>query len=145
MTIKDVLSRSELFSELSPEILLEIATICREINLPKGEFLFRVGDESRDLFILSNGAVDLGYGELSGDDATGGAIREPGEVIGWGALAGEANYRMINAICIQDTGLIKVEGLALMNLLERSSAAGFAFLRKLLAIILNRIVSLTAT
>jgi CRP-like cAMP-binding protein len=144
VTIQDCLSRSELFSELPAETLLEIAAVSREINVAKGEFLFRIGDRSKDIFILMEGAVSLGYGELSVDEPTGGAITETGEVIGWGALAGEANYRMINAICAQDTRLITIDGLALMNLLERRSAAGFIFLRKLLGIILNRIVSLAA-
>jgi CRP-like cAMP-binding protein len=143
-TVQECLGRSELFSELPAEALIEIAAACREIAVAKGEFLFRIGDRSKDIFILAEGAVSLGYGEMSGEDPTGGAITETGEVIGWGALAGEANYRMINAVCVQNTRLITVEGAALMNLLERRSAVGFLFLRKLLGIILNRIVSLAA-
>jgi CRP-like cAMP-binding protein len=143
--IPDLLRGSEPFSELPAETLDEIARICREIKIPKGEFVFRIGDRSKDLFILAEGAVDLGFGEMSPDESTGGAIRESGEVFGWGALVGETNYRTINAICTQETRLIAVDGAVLMALLERSSAAGFAFLRKLLAIMLNRVVSLAAT
>jgi len=43
------------------------------------------------------------------------------------------------------TQLIIVDGAELMNLLEGHPAAGFRFIRKLLAIILNRIVAMTAT
>ena len=143
MTTTEFLSRSELFSELSMETLGEIASICREITLGKGEFVFRIGDPSKDLFILVEGVVDLGFGARSADGSAEGAIRESGDVFGWGALVGETNYRMINAICVQETRLVAVDGLALMNLLEASSG-GFTFLRKLLAIILNRMVSLAA-
>ena len=143
MNTTEFLSRAELFSDLSAETLAKVASICREVTLPKGEFVFRIGDPSKDLFILAEGIVDLGFGAMSADGSTEGAIREPGDVFGWGALAGQTNYRMINAISVQETRLVVVDGLALMNLLEASSG-GFAFLRKLLAIILNRMVSLAA-
>jgi toluene monooxygenase system ferredoxin subunit len=145
MVTADWLRGSEPFSELPAETLAEIASLARELKFPKGEFVFRIGDHSKDLFILAQGAVDLGFGEMSPDDSGGGAIREAGEVFGWGALVGETNYRTINAICTQETRLIAVDGAALLALLERSASAGFAFLRKLLAIILNRVVSLAAT
>ena len=87
--------------------------------------------------------MDLGFGATTPDGSAAGAIRESGDVFGWGALVGETNYRLINAICLQQTRLVTVDGLALMNVLEGSSG-GFVFLRKLLGIILNRIVSLAA-
>jgi putative ABC transport system ATP-binding protein len=143
VTTTDLLSRSELFSDLSKETLAEIAILCREITLAKGDFVFRIGDPSKELFILAEGCVDLGFAAVAADEPMGGAIRESGDVFGWGALVGEANYRLINAICVRQTRLITVDGLALMNLLE-GSPGGFTFLRKLLGIVLNRIVSLAA-
>jgi toluene monooxygenase system ferredoxin subunit len=143
VTTTDLLSQSELFSDLSNETVAEIARLCREITLAKGEFVFRIGDPSKELYILAEGCVDLGFGATTAEGSTAGAIRESGDVFGWGALVGETNYRLINAICLQQTRLVTVDGLALMNLLEASSG-GFVFLRKLLGIILNRIVSLAA-
>ncbi len=126
-------------------MLAEIAAICRERKLSKGEYVFRIGDLSKDLFILAEGAVDLGFGELSAEEAAGGAIRDAGDVFGWGALVGETNYRTINARCIQETRLVTIDGVSLMNLLEARSAIGFTFLRKLLGIIFNRVVSIAAS
>jgi CRP-like cAMP-binding protein len=143
VTTADLLSQSEVFSELSDETLAEIARLCREIALAKGEFVFRIGDPSKELYILAQGCVDLGFGATTADSSTAGAIREPGDAFGWGALVGENNYRLINAVCLEQTRLVTIDGLALMRLLEVSSG-GFAFLRKLLGIILNRIVSLAA-
>jgi toluene monooxygenase system ferredoxin subunit len=143
VTTTDLLSQSELFTDLSNETVAKIARLCREITLAKGEFVFRIGDPSKELYILAEGSVDLGFAATTAEGSTGGAIRDCGDVFGWGALVGETNYRLINAICLQQTRLIAVDGLALMNLLEASSG-GFAFLRKLLGIILNRIVSLAA-
>ena len=144
MTVTDCLRCSEPFAELSADTLAEIAAICREITLSKGEYVFRIGDQSKDLFILEQGAVDLGFGELSAEDSTAGAIRDSGDVFGWGALVGETNYRTINARCIQETRLIIIDGVALMNLLEARPTVGFTFLRKLLGIIFNRVVSIAA-
>jgi toluene monooxygenase system ferredoxin subunit len=145
VTVKDLLSRSEPFSALPADTQLEIVAVCREIGLSKGQFVFRLGEPSKDLFVLAEGSVGLGFGEVSAEESSGGALSDPGEVIGWGALVGATNYRMINAICVEDTRLVAIEGLALMSLLERSPAAGFAFLRKLLTTIFNRMVSLAAT
>ena len=105
--------------------------------------MFRIGDPSKELYILAEGCVDLGFGATTAEASTAGAIREAGDVFGWGALVGETNYRLINAVCLEQTRLVTIDGLALMRLLERSSG-GFSFLRKLLGIILNRIVSLAA-
>jgi CRP-like cAMP-binding protein len=143
VTTTDLLRHSELFSDLANETVAEIARLCREITLAKGEFVFRIGDPSKELYILAEGCVDLGFGATTADGSTAGSIGEPGDVFGWGALVGETNYRLINAICLQQTRLVTVDGLALMNVLEGSSG-GFVFLRKLLGIILNRIVSLAA-
>jgi CRP-like cAMP-binding protein len=82
---------------------------------------------------------------ISVEESKPGTIREPGEFFGWGALAGEGNYRLINAMAVQETRLIILDGVALMNLLEGQPAAGFQFTRKLLAIVLNRIVTMAAT
>ena len=145
MTVTDCLRRSEPFAELPADTLAEIANICRDLKLSKGEYVFRMGDASKNLFILAEGAVALGFGELSADDSTGGAIRDSGDVFGWGALVGETNYRMINARCVQETRLVTVDGGALMNLLEERSAIGFTFLRKLLGIIFNRVILIAAS
>jgi toluene monooxygenase system ferredoxin subunit len=145
VTIKELLSRSEPFAALPAETLVHVAGICREINFSKGEFVFRIGEPSKELFIVVEGSVDLAFGEVSPDESSAGAITEPGEVVGWGALVGTTNYRMINAVCVQNTRLLAIDGLALMNLLERSPSAGFTFLRKLLTTIFNRMISLAAT
>ena len=145
MTIRELLGRSELFCELPVVVLNEIGAICREIKVSRGEVIFRIGDVSQDVFILAEGSVELGYGSISVDESKPGTIREPGEFFGWGALAGDGNYRLINAMAVQDTRLIAVDGVALMNLLQNQPTAGFRFVRKLLAIILNRIVTMAAT
>ena len=140
MTIPDLLSRSELFCELPAVVLNDIAGICREVKVSKGEVVFRIGDLSKDVYILAEGSMELGYGLISADESKPGTIREPGEFFGWGAFD-----RLINAMAVQETQLIIVDGVQLMNLLEGQPAAGFRFIRKLLAIILNRIVAMTAT
>jgi len=145
MATSDVLSRSELFGELPAAVLNEIAGICREVQVSRGEVIFRIGDLSKDVFLLAEGSVELGYGAISADESKPGTIREPGDFFGWGALAGEGNYRLINAMAVQETRLVIVNGVQLMSLLEGQPGAGFRFIRKLLAIILNRIVSMAAT
>src|SRR5262249_10389665 len=69
MATSDVLSRSELFGELPAAFLNEIAGICREVEVSKGEVIFRIGDLSKDVFLLAEGSVELGYGAISADES----------------------------------------------------------------------------
>src|SRR5262245_4001667 len=117
MTIPELLSRSELFCELPVVVLNEIGAICREIKVSRGEVIFRIGDVSKDVFILAQGSVGRGYVSVSVDESNPGTIRKRGEFFGWGALAGDGNYRLFTAMAAQDARLIAVDGVALMNLL----------------------------
>jgi hypothetical protein len=57
---------------------------------------------------------------------------------------GRGELQLINALAVQKHDSSR-RWLELINLLEGQPAAGFGFIRKLLAIILNRIVAMTAT
>jgi CRP-like cAMP-binding protein len=145
MNVAELLSRSEIFSELPREVLGEIACIGRELRLSKGEFVFRLGDLSEDVFIMEEGLVSLGFEAPPREASKGGAIDESGQVFGWGALAEGTNYRILNAITVEETKLIAIRGVELMRLLESHPDVGFVVVRKLLGIILNRMVSVAAT
>ena len=84
MTIPDLLSRSELFCELPAVVLNDIAGICREVKVSKGEVVFRIGDLSKDVYILAEGSMELGYGLISAESQNPVRSESPGSF-----LAGE--------------------------------------------------------
>jgi CRP-like cAMP-binding protein len=140
----ELLQRSDVWAGLPAEALEEMAAICREARWRAGEFVFQIGDPSRDLFVLADGAVSLSLRPIPPDTSQAGAIDAPGEVFGWGALTPE-NYRLRNALCLRETTLLAIDGAELMRCLERHPAAGFQVLRRALSIILNHIMSLSTT
>jgi CRP/FNR family transcriptional regulator, cyclic AMP receptor protein len=139
-----LLQRSDVWAGLPAEALQEMAAIGREVRWRPGEFVFQIGDQSRDLFVLADGAVSLSLNPISSEASQAGAIDTPGEVFGWGALTPE-NYRIRNALCLRETRLFAIDGAELMRCLERHPAAGFQVLRRALSVILNHIMSLSAT
>ncbi|MBN2723919.1 MAG: cyclic nucleotide-binding domain-containing protein [Deltaproteobacteria bacterium] len=56
------LKNSDFFSGLSIEILIEIAKLCQEINLIKGDILFNQGDIADGLYFILDGSVDVVIG-----------------------------------------------------------------------------------
>ncbi len=59
MTPQEALRRSALFSQLSDQEIVEVASILTERKVASGETLIREGDEGYSLFILEEGSVDV--------------------------------------------------------------------------------------
>ena len=59
MTVVDLLKEVELFGDLSNEELGEIAALCSNRRLSKGEILAKQGEIGHELFIISEGLVEV--------------------------------------------------------------------------------------
>jgi CRP-like cAMP-binding protein len=145
VTAVEVLACSDVFGGLAGETVGEIAAISREVRYPPGAFVYRIGDRSADLFLLAEGAVALSVRPLTLETARGGPIDAPGQVFGWGAVAGSTHYRIRNAMCVRETRLVAIGGTDLLRLLEQRPAVGFEVLRRLLGVILTEMIALAAT
>jgi CRP/FNR family cyclic AMP-dependent transcriptional regulator len=79
--IIDILRGVELFEGLSDTDLEQVAALCQERQLSRGELLVKEGDLGEELFIITNGfvevlletprrvVVNLGTGQLTGEMA----------------------------------------------------------------------------
>ena len=59
MEIKELLRSVELFDGLTDDHLDEVAAICKRRQLKKGELLAKQGDVGSELFIVSEGLVEV--------------------------------------------------------------------------------------
>lgn len=81
MMLKEILSGVELFEGLSDDDLEQVASLCQERQIPRGELLVKEGDAGDELFIITNGfvevlletprrvVVNLGTGQITGEMA----------------------------------------------------------------------------
>ena len=136
--VADELGRHELFELLSPTEIEVLSNASGVVKLAKGQRICREGAPATHLFILLKGKAELrrptgvGLGLLV-DELAGGSI------IGVSSLMGTERY-LLNATCLEDSEVLKVEGAVLRQLLEANSAAGYAIQRKISQIFFKRYV-----
>lgn len=122
MKLLSWLELNELFRELEPAALKELAKGAEWLELPSGRSLFQRGDVSDAVYLLVNGRLrvcepdDSGSGErLLGEVSRGEAVGE------LSVITGEA--RSANVYAVRDSGLLRVSKQAFDRLLEKYPAS----------------------
>jgi len=106
MELKKLLRGIELFDGLTDAELDEIGTLCHEKSLKKGDYLAIEGKKGEDLFVVTEGAVEVFVGEEQGASKV--LIN-----LGTGQLIGEMSLvdqgpRSASVRAIQDPTLVQV-------------------------------------
>ena len=57
--LKEILRGVELFDGLSDDDLDQVAALCKERKIPRGELLVKEGDSGDELFIITDGFVEV--------------------------------------------------------------------------------------
>lgn len=91
MVSTELLRRYPFFGFMTPEQLRQVAMITEEVDLPKNNILFAIGEKAEALYFLENGSIDLHYVV---EDVHLPALRKdfhigtvnPGEVLGISSL-----------------------------------------------------------
>ncbi len=136
--VADELGRHELFELLNPKEMETLSNASGVVKLIKGQRICREGAPATHLFILLKGRAELrrptgvGLGLLV-DELAGGSI------IGVSAVMGTERY-VLNATCLEDSEVLKVEGAVLRRLLEENSLVGYAIQRRISQIFFKRYV-----
>jgi CRP-like cAMP-binding protein len=139
MPALDLVEQSELFKNLSQEVLNKIITFCQEAEYPRGATIFEEGGQARHLCVLQHGLVTLRIDTPSGaEKVMVTAIRDAGETFGWSALIEPYTYTS-TAVCLEPTRIVVVDGGELMRLLEENPQAGFVVMKNVAAVIASRL------
>ncbi len=139
MVSMGLLTESELFKGLRPELIEKIAAGCRQAAFPRGTTIFSERSEARYLYVLEHGLVTLRIDTPAGEEKVMvAAVRDRGEIFGWSALV-EPHAYTSTAICLEPTSLAVVDGAELLRVLDEDPESGFAVMSRLAAIVASRL------
>ncbi|MBI2311852.1 MAG: cyclic nucleotide-binding domain-containing protein [Betaproteobacteria bacterium] len=117
------------FQQASEDALRRIAALARRESYAPGDVLYRLGDAADDLYIMVSGRVDHALGTGSGARTLNQTMK-PGDVFGWSALMKDQYRRLAQATCTERAELLRIDGHALVGLLEADPATGGAVLSR---------------
>lgn len=139
MSFLNLVEQSELFKDLSQDVLKKIVAFCQEAEYLRGDTIYLEGDETRHLYVLEYGLVTLRIDTPVGEEKVMvTAIRDRGEIFGWSSLVAP-HFHTATAVCLESTKLLVVDGVELMRLLEEDPRSGFVVMKNVAAIIASRL------
>ncbi|MGD9383644.1 MAG: cyclic nucleotide-binding domain-containing protein [Desulfobacterales bacterium] len=130
------IQQSDLFWGMNREFVKKVMDMAEKESHPKGHFLFHEGDPAVNFYFLIKGQVKLSIGETGQMVYT---VDRAGEAFGWSSII-ERDVYSASGECQQDTILQKFDSRALLNILEQDPVNGLIFVKRLAALIGNRLV-----
>jgi cAMP-binding proteins - catabolite gene activator and regulatory subunit of cAMP-dependent protein kinases len=124
------LRRVELFSGLSDEELLQIATICKVRRLGAEQAVFREGDEGDELFIIHEGCVRIMINTRTSEGRFAPStinLLYKGQSFGEMVLLGGAT-RSATVVCVDPCVLLVINERDFATLCERNPRIGIGYL-----------------
>lgn len=139
MVSPEILKEIPFFSDLTAEEREFLAPIANEVTAKPGEHFFEEGSPSHNLRILRSGFVSLRQKVDKEHDAQMLALDKPGQLFGISALLGDKGIHPYSAICVEETDVIVLDAKELFIKMESNPTAGYHLLRKLVAIVGERL------
>jgi len=132
------LERHELFELLSPKEVERLSSASGSVKLKQGERLYSEGIPASHFFVLLNGRVELRRPTKGGPSLLVEDLL-PGSIFGVSCLTGTERY-LLNAECVEDSEVLKVEGRVLRHILDENPVVGYAIQRRVSQIFFKRYV-----
>ncbi|CAK0750742.1 putative Cyclic nucleotide-binding domain-containing protein [Gammaproteobacteria bacterium] len=132
-----------LLDNIETDRLTEIAAICSERQLVPGETLTAEGTADYNLYVVSNGSVEVAINSRPGSSEPP-LCKEFMVGEGQYELIGEVNwlkrqYRTATVKCIDAVDIIQIEGVALWELLAANPEVGMRILYNIALILADRL------
>jgi CRP/FNR family cyclic AMP-dependent transcriptional regulator len=132
------LQRQELFALLNPTEMALLSNASGVANVRKGERLYSEGSPASHFFVLLKGRVHLRRPTGSGPGLLVEDLGE-GAVFGVSSLTGAERY-LLNAECVEDAEVLKLEGRVLRSILEANALVGYTIQKRITDIFFRRYV-----
>jgi len=135
-SILETLKQVSQFANLPDSTLDVIAGITVRRDFEESDSVYSLGDDARDIFVVSSGRVrfSLGVGNRGG---ASGSIMTEGQLFGWAALIDDHPRRVATASCLEDSSLLVIDGTKLLKVFDQDTGAGYLFMRGLAGMIAN--------
>jgi CRP-like cAMP-binding protein len=134
----DRLERHELFALLNPMEMARLSEAAAVVTVKRGERLYSEGLPAGHFFVLLKGKVELRRPTKDGPGVVVEELAE-GDIFGVSSLVGAERY-LLNAECVEDAGVLKIERGALRRLLDENPVVGYAIQKKISAVFFSRYV-----
>jgi CRP-like cAMP-binding protein len=132
------LSSSFLFKGLSESQLQRLTSAVKEIQIPKGQWLFQEGNVADRIYINKSGAVEM-LTKVNGDyELPIKIIRSKGGCFGTSALVPPYEYSL-SAKCAEDAVLLEIRREDLEKISQEDSVLGCAIMKNLAQHLLDRL------
>ncbi len=142
MSLKEKISKYQIFDELSPLELEEIALLCEEKQFNRGEVIIEEDSKGVDMYIILDGRVTVeikSYSahpeEVSSQRLT--TLRE-GDIIGEISFL-EGKRRSAGAVAVDNISALRIEGEKLYGLFDKNPRLGYVVMRNIGRILAQRL------
>ena len=136
-----LIDQTDLGRGMSWEFTNEIYAVTTTESFSEGDFLFREGDYAKHFYVLLEGSVRLSMGK-TGQVVY--VVDRPGEAFGWSSLVGRQLYSA-SAECVVASKCFRIDKEAFDKVLERKTADGVIFFRRLAGILGERLINIYDT
>lgn len=143
--MREFLSRPELFPGLDACGVERLAALGRTRSLGAGEYLFLLGDNADDFYLVIRGTMELCF-----PMSLRGAVKDisvesvgQGEILGWSALVKPYRFTL-SARAAQPSEVLAFARRELLTLFQSEPAVGYAFLTKLSEVVGLRLLTFQA-
>jgi len=137
MVAAEELWKLDVFKGLTENEVKALSDISEKVDLKAGQFVFREGEEARDLFILLAGRVSMLLEVGRGREAVVHSV-DAGEAFGWSALVQPYRFTA-TAKALEESRVVAVDGQALKKLMDKDCYLGFVIMEKLAELISSRL------
>lgn len=129
MSISNLLKRVQLFANLEPGELEQLAAICQEKTVGSGETIITQNTTGKEMYIVAQGSAEVYIQGLS--DARSLVVLGKGQVIGEMALI-DQGYRSASVRATREgASLYAIESEAFYKLCDANNHIGFIVMRNL--------------
>ncbi len=120
----------EMLKDVPAATLSRLEQLAKREEYDEGTVVYEVDDPTDDLYVLESGRVEFTIGR-EGRTRLAGFMLRKGEVFGWAALLEQSPRRIAKAICHEKSVLLRINGGAMLEVLESDPASGFVVMRRL--------------
>jgi CRP-like cAMP-binding protein len=130
--MEQALKQAELFEGLREEDLRRLAAVGRHQSLRTGEYLFLLGGDALDFYVVTRGKLDLCFPMPLGADVRDIAVEsiDAGKALGWSALVRPYRFTL-SARAAEPSEVIAFARRALLDVFEREPRLGYTFFMKI--------------
>ena len=131
----EIMQEADLFDGVSEQVVREIAEEGEDMAFEEGAVIFEEGDNSRHVYELIEGSVDL---IMMKKEIVHLTVSRAGQIFGWSALV-QPYQRTATAKCTEPTRVIRISRDSIEKIEEKHPHEGLAIMKNLTRIMAERL------